>query len=85
MKIMKCSPQIINRIKRVNGQISGILKMIEQERGCKDLITQLKAAKNSLKKTIRLLAETNLLDSIEEKHNLELINLEKQIDLIVRN
>ena len=63
---MKCSPQIINRIKRVNGQISGILKMIEQERGCKDLITQLKAAKNSLKKTIRLLAVTNLLDSIEE-------------------
>ena len=38
----------IRQLKRIEGQIRGILKMIEDERYCIDILTQIKAAKSSL-------------------------------------
>jgi len=52
--------QMKNRLKRVQGQIRGILKMMEEEKDCKDVITQLTAAKNALESTIGLVVSTNL-------------------------
>lgn len=81
---MKCDIAVINRIKRVYGQIGGILKMIEEERECKDLITQLKAVKNSVDITMKILTTTNLLESIEKTHNIKLNDFQKEIDLIIK-
>ena len=34
---------VVNRLRRAEGQIGGVLRMIEQGRDCKDIITQLVA------------------------------------------
>lgn len=36
------------RLKRIEGQIRGIEKMLEDGRECRDIVTQLSAAKNAL-------------------------------------
>ena len=41
---------IINRLSRVEGQVRGIKKMIEEKRTCEEIITQYSATKSALKK-----------------------------------
>ncbi len=82
---MKCDITVINRIKRIYGQIGGILNMIQDERSCEDLIIQLKAVKNSVDTAMKLLTTSNLIQNIEEKHNIKIIDFDKEIDLIIKN
>jgi DNA-binding FrmR family transcriptional regulator len=39
---------LIDRISRIEGQLRGIRAMIEEERGCVDVITQISAVRQSL-------------------------------------
>lgn len=41
---------LLNRVRRINGQISGIERMIEEERYCIDVLTQISAAQAALDK-----------------------------------
>ncbi len=38
----------INRLKKIEGQVRGIIKMIEDDRHCIDILTQLKSVNNAL-------------------------------------
>ena len=40
--------KILNRLKRTEGQIRGIQKMIDEEKECIDIITQLSAVRSSI-------------------------------------
>ncbi|MFT6632107.1 MAG: DNA-binding FrmR family transcriptional regulator [Bacteriovoracaceae bacterium] len=40
---------LLNRTSRINGQVSGIASMIEQEKYCIDILIQIKAARSALK------------------------------------
>jgi DNA-binding FrmR family transcriptional regulator len=40
--------QIIHRLRRARGQIDGVIAMIEEERSCRDIVTQLAAASRAL-------------------------------------
>lgn len=40
--------RMITQLKRVSGQVDGIIRMIENERKCIDIINQIIAARNSL-------------------------------------
>lgn len=39
---------VINRIKRAQGQLGGVLRMIEEGRSCEDTVTQLAAVSKAL-------------------------------------
>jgi len=39
---------VLNRLRRAQGQLAGVISMIEQGRGCKDVITQLAAVSRAL-------------------------------------
>ncbi len=41
---------ITNRLKRAQGQLSGVLRMLEEERDCADVVTQLAAVSKALDK-----------------------------------
>ncbi|WP_370892441.1 metal-sensitive transcriptional regulator [Janibacter sp. GXQ6167] len=49
---MQLDPQqmdaVVKRLKRAQGQIGGILKMIEEGRDCQDVVTQLAAVSKAL-------------------------------------
>ncbi len=40
--------QILTRLRRIEGQIRGIHRMLEEDRVCEDIVTQLMAARSSL-------------------------------------
>ena len=54
----------ITRLKRSEGQLRGIQKMIEEERDCMDIITQLSAVRSSVDRVIELLITENLMECI---------------------
>ena len=39
---------VINRIKRAQGQLAGVLRMMEEGRDCEDVVTQLAAVSRAL-------------------------------------
>lgn len=49
---------VVNRLKRAQGQLSGVLRMIEDGRDCADVVTQLAAVSRALDKAgFALIAE----------------------------
>ncbi len=40
--------RIVNRLKRLEGQIRGLQTMVESEKDCEDVLTQIMAAKSAL-------------------------------------
>jgi len=57
----KTNVEVLTRLRRVEGQIRGIQRMIEEHRNCEDVITQLMAARAALDKA-GLLIVTRYLD-----------------------
>jgi CsoR family transcriptional regulator, copper-sensing transcriptional repressor len=43
-------PKLLDRLARIQGQVGGIARMIEDDRYCIDILTQLQAVKSALKK-----------------------------------
>lgn len=43
--------QIVNRLKRIEGQVRGVSKMVEEDRYCIDILNQLQAVKAALART----------------------------------
>jgi len=57
-----------NRLSRVEGQIRGISKMIDEDRGCQDVVTQLSAVKAGIDKIITLMVTENLMHCVSEEN-----------------
>lgn len=62
---------LINRLNRINGQINGIAKMIEEDRYCGDVLIQLSAIDKSIKSLANVILDNHmhscLIKNIEEK------------------
>ena len=47
---MKSDPQLLPRLSRIEGQVRGIARMVEQDRYCMDILNQIQAVKAALRK-----------------------------------
>jgi len=77
--------KVKNRLKRSEGQIRGVLKMMEEEKDCKDVVTQLSAVRTSIDRAIGLIVAENLAQCLAEesdKENSE--SIQEAINLIVK-
>lgn len=63
---MEYDNKIKHRLSRVEGQIRGVLRMIEENKDCREVVTQLSAARNALDRTAALIVSTNLEHCIRE-------------------
>lgn len=63
---MNYDDQMKNRIKRIEGQMRGILRMMEEEQDCKDVITQLSAARTAIDRTIGVVVSSNLVECVKQ-------------------
>lgn len=66
---MEYNDSVKNRLKRIEGQLRGVIKMMENEKGCKDVITQLSAIRSAVDKTIGVIVSSNLVDCVIEANN----------------
>ncbi|WP_153125235.1 metal-sensitive transcriptional regulator [Peribacillus tepidiphilus] len=55
-----------NRIKRVEGQLRGILKMMDEEKECKEVVTQLSAVRSAIDRAIAVIVSSNLEQCIRD-------------------
>lgn len=45
---VEIKPKVINRLSRIEGQVRGIVRMVEDDRYCVDILTQLQAVRAAL-------------------------------------
>lgn len=57
---------LINRLNRIEGQIRGIKKMVEQDAYCTDIITQVAAANSALNSFNKELLSTHIKTCVAE-------------------
>jgi DNA-binding FrmR family transcriptional regulator len=58
-------PQLLARLNRIEGQVRGISRMIEEGRYCIDVLTQINAARAALAKVESEMLKTHLNHCIE--------------------
>ncbi|MFC0469392.1 metal-sensitive transcriptional regulator [Halalkalibacter kiskunsagensis] len=64
---MEYTDQMKNRVKRVEGQVKAIVRMMEEGKDCRDLVIQMSAARNALDRTIGVVVSTNLEQCVREQ------------------
>lgn len=62
--IMNYDTQVKNRVKRLEGQLRGVLRMMEEGKDCKEVITQLSAARSAIERSIGLVVSANLVECV---------------------
>ncbi|MBX0358131.1 metal-sensitive transcriptional regulator [Halobacillus sp. Nhm2S1] len=76
-----------NRVKRLEGQLRGVLKMMEDNKDCKDVITQLSASRSAIDRAIGLVVSSNLVECIqdaEDQENKE-ASINEAVQLLVKS
>ncbi|MBP1950925.1 metal-sensitive transcriptional regulator [Virgibacillus litoralis] len=64
---MQYDDQMKNRMKRIEGQVRGLLKMMEEEKECRDVVTQMSAVRSAIDRSAALVVSTNLEQCIREE------------------
>jgi DNA-binding FrmR family transcriptional regulator len=68
---------VTKRLRRIEGQVRGIVKMIESDKSCEDILIQISSAKAALHKTGQIILEGHLhhcvLDGIRRGNEKETI------------
>ena len=57
---------ITNRLKRIEGQVRGVIGMVEEERYCVDIVTQVEAIKGALAKVESEILKIHAHTCVEE-------------------
>lgn len=63
---MNYTDQMKNRVKRVEGQVKAILRMMDEEKDCKEIVGQMTAARNALDRAIGVVVSSNLEHCVRE-------------------
>lgn len=71
--------QILTQLKRINGQLAGIIQMYENERACVDIVHQVIAARNGLSKVARDLLTTEATQCTKERRIEDLDEILKEL------
>ncbi|WP_432363218.1 metal-sensitive transcriptional regulator [Sporosarcina sp. UB5] len=62
---MQYDDKVVNRLKRIEGQIKGILRMIEEGKECKEVVTQLSASRSAIDRTIGVIVSSNIISCMQ--------------------
>ena len=82
---VKAVAEVTTRLRRVEGQIRGIQRMIEDERDCEDIITQLMAARAALDKAGLLIVSSHVQQCLRGSSDPELEDgLHRVIELFLK-
>ncbi|RPF51153.1 metal-sensitive transcriptional regulator [Aquisalibacillus elongatus] len=65
---MEYDEKVKNRIKRLEGQLRGVLRMMEEGEDCKEVITQLSASRTALDRTIGVIVSNNLIECVQDSN-----------------
>lgn len=64
---MEYDDNVIRRLKRMEGQVRGVLNMMEEGKHCKDVVAQLSAVRSAADKAMAYIVAVNLEQCILEE------------------
>lgn len=85
---MEYSRSIQNRMKRLEGQLRGVMRLMEEDKECRDVVTQLSAVQGAIDRTIGLIVSENLEQCVRTSiENGEETNsvVKEAVDLLVKS
>ena len=74
---------VINRIKRAQGQLAGVLRMLEEGRDCEDVVTQLAAVSKALDRAGFAIVATGLQQCLAEGGSTNSVDVRKMEKLFL--
>ncbi|ACJ33799.1 Uncharacterized conserved protein [Anoxybacillus flavithermus WK1] len=81
--------QVKNRLKRIEGQVRGVLKMMDEQKDCKEVVAQLSAIRSAVDRAIAVVVSANLEHCIRkdiETGSLESEKLiQEAVELLVKS
>lgn len=81
--------QVKNRLKRIEGQVRGVLKMMDEQKDCKEVVAQLSAIRSAVDRAIAVVVSANLEHCI--RRDIETGSLESEkliqeaVELLVKS
>ena len=86
---MEYNDQIRNRLKRLEGKLKGVIRMIDEGKDCKDVVTQLSASRSAIDRTIGLIVSTNLVHCMSDEERSQgkdkEVLIKEAVDLLVKS
>lgn len=74
---------VINRIKRAQGQLAGVLRMMEEGRDCEDVVTQLAAVSRALDRAGFAVVATGLRQCLANGDGTDSVDVKKMEELFL--
>jgi DNA-binding FrmR family transcriptional regulator len=74
---------VINRIKRAQGQLAGVLRMLEEGRDCEDVVTQLAAVSRALDRAGFAIVATGLRECLASGDGIDSVDAKKMEKLFL--
>ncbi len=63
---MERDREILNRLRRVEGQIKGLQKMVEERKQCSEVLIQVAAVRSAVNKVGTMIFETHFRECLEQ-------------------
>ena len=60
---------VINRLKRIEGQVRGLIEMVETGRSCEDVAQQMSAARKAMDKAFYRMMACSVMDAVTESNS----------------
>lgn len=84
---MELNPQdmtpVINRIKRAQGQLAGVLRLIEEGRDCEQVVTQLAAVSKALDRAGFAIVASGLQQCLADGDGIDSVDVKKMEKLFL--
>lgn len=69
--------KVVNRLKRAQGQLTGVIRMLEEGRDCEDVVTQLAAVSKALDRAGFAIIASGMKQCLIESDGKETLDVEK--------
>jgi DNA-binding FrmR family transcriptional regulator len=76
---------LVKRLRRIEGQVRGLQKMIEEERYCIDVVTQVAATANALEQVALGLLDDHVRHCVRDGGDEKIDELMAAVDRLVRS
>lgn len=85
---MHYDAKVTVRLKKIEGQLRGILRMMEEEQDCKAVINQLSAVRFAVDRTIGVVVTDNLVECMTDEDAVSVdkdILVKQAVDLLLKS
>jgi len=84
--VQPTASQLKNRLRRADGQLQGILKMVDDGRECKDILTQLAAVRSGVDRMMGVVVAENVKQCVAQDQltDDQQAELQAALDLVVK-